>query len=80
MRKLSEDMTSEEAKERALRIAAEYDEFASRVEDGEHWRERAEEMRTIAELAKDQDAKDTMLRIAVEYDELAKRADQSSGK
>jgi uncharacterized protein YPO0396 len=74
MRRLAKDVTSEEAKQRVMRIAAEYDEFAVRAEHGEHWRERAEEMRTIAEYATDQDAKDTMRRIAAEYDELAKRA------
>jgi hypothetical protein len=80
MRTLAKDVTSQEAKESMLGIAAEYDELAKRVEHGEHWRERAEEMRTIAEYATDQDARDTMLRIASEYDQLAKRAEKRSEK
>ena len=40
----------------------------------EHWRQRAEEARILAQLLADQDAKHIMLNIASGYDTLAKRA------
>jgi hypothetical protein len=33
------------------------------INNAEHWRERTEEMRTIADCARDRDAKDTMLKV-----------------
>jgi len=40
----------------------------------EHWRQRAEEARVLAEQTSNERAKKTMLTIADDYDELAVRA------
>ena len=44
------------------------------VNDPQHWRDRATEMRAIAEEANDLIAKAMMLRLADDYDKLADRA------
>lgn len=46
------------------------------VNDPEHWRHRAEEMRVLAEDMKDSYSRDTMLRIVEDYERLAKRAQE----
>ena len=51
---------------------------ASFVNDPEHWRQRAEEMRRLARDVRDQEAKATMLRIANDYDRLVRRAEERS--
>jgi hypothetical protein len=52
---------------------------ASHINDPQHWRERAAEMRKLAEDVTDSAAKETMLRIAADYDKLAERADLRTG-
>jgi hypothetical protein len=46
------------------------------INDPEHWRKRAEEARTIAELMADLQSKEGMLRTAEDYERLAKRAEE----
>ena len=46
------------------------------INDPAHWRQRAEEARTIAEQMSDLNSKDAMLRIATDYERLAERAEQ----
>jgi hypothetical protein len=41
------------------------------INDPKHWRERAEEARTVADDTNDPDSKSKMLRIAENYEELA---------
>lgn len=45
------------------------------LNDPEHWRNRAEEARTVAEHMEDPGCRKSMLRIASEYETLAIRAD-----
>jgi ribosomal protein S17E len=44
------------------------------LDDPEHWRNRAEEARSVAEQLSDPESKRTMLRIAGDYDRLAEHA------
>ena len=44
----------------------------------EHWRDRAEEARVLAEKMRDQQAKAAMLAIADSYEKIAKRAETRS--
>jgi len=46
------------------------------INDPKHWRDRAEQARTLADELTDPDAKRRMLRIAADYEELAKRAER----
>jgi len=49
---------------------------ASFLNDPEHWRHRAEEIRTLADDMKDEISKQMMLRIAQDYERLAQRAEE----
>jgi hypothetical protein len=51
---------------------------SSFINDPEHWRGRAEEMRRLAEDMKDAATKEMMLRIARDYETLAVRAEGRS--
>jgi len=44
--------------------------------DGNHWRERAEEARTVGEALVDPDCRRMMLEVAADYEKLAKHADE----
>jgi len=47
---------------------------ASHINDPDHWRQRAAEMRALANDMKESSARETMLRIAADYDKLVARA------
>ena len=50
--------------------------LASFINDPEHWLQRAEQMRILANEIDDGPARETVLRIANDYGRLAERAEQ----
>jgi hypothetical protein len=52
--------------------------LASFINDSEHWLQRAEQMRILADEIHDEQAKETVLRIANDYGRLAERAEQQA--
>ena len=50
--------------------------LASFINDPEHWLQRAEQMRILADEINDEQAKETVLRIANDYGRLVARAEQ----
>src|SRR5262249_21573749 len=48
------------------------------VNDVNHWRDRAAEMRILSRMVKDIEAQANMVRLADDYDKLAERAEQHS--
>ncbi len=48
--------------------------------DGNHWRERAREMRALVVDITDPKLKHRMLKIAASYDKLAERADERTAQ
>jgi len=51
---------------------------ATPINNGQHWRSRAEEMRVVAEDLRDPETRAAALRIAHDYDRLAERAEERS--
>jgi hypothetical protein len=49
---------------------------SSFINDPEHWRARAREMRALASLAHDEEARAAMLKVADDYENLARRAER----
>ena len=49
---------------------------SSFINDPDHWHQRAEEIRTLANDMKDEISKQMMLRIAQDYERLAARAEE----
>ena len=46
------------------------------IDDPQHWRDSANEIRALVEDVKDEASKQKMLRIADDYERLAKRAEE----
>jgi hypothetical protein len=46
------------------------------TEQSQHWKDRAEECRTLAELLRTPEAKESMLQVADSYECLARQATQ----
>jgi|EndMetStandDraft_3_1072993.scaffolds.fasta_scaffold557144_2 hypothetical protein len=54
--------------------------MANQSRDAERWRERAKEVRAMADHVTYLPAKNELLRVAREYDQLAEKAERASGQ
>jgi hypothetical protein len=50
--------------------------MAKRWDDPKHWRERGEQLLTLAEGVNDPDAKERLLKLVDDYEKLASRAQE----
>jgi hypothetical protein len=50
--------------------------MAKTWDDPKHWRERGEQLRTLAEGVNGADAKEQLLKLADDYERLASRAEE----
>ena len=72
------DSAAELPRRRAPFVEASNVMLASFINDPEHWLQRAEQMRVLADEINDEQAKETVLRIANDYGRLAERAEQQT--
>jgi hypothetical protein len=52
--------------------------MAKTLDDPKHWRERGEQLRSVAAGVNDPDAKEQLLKLADDYEKLASRRGKNS--